>query len=53
MKLHEYLDEYLDGETYDLVILDLKGNMLEESIDYDASVLNVVYKKVAIIKIDQ
>lgn len=53
MELNEFLDTKLDRETYDLFIVDSDGKMIEGSIDYEAEVVNVVYKKIAIIKIDQ
>lgn len=52
MKLHEYLDNELDTDTIDILVINRERKIIEANIDYDSDVIEVVYRKIAIIKID-
>jgi len=51
--LSDFIDNNMEKEVFDIVVIDSHGKILEKEIDYGADVLQVEYKKIAIIKTTQ
>ena len=53
MILSDFIDNNMEKDVFDIVVIDSHDKILEKEIDYGADVLQVEYKKIAIIKTTQ
>ncbi len=53
MILSDFIDMIMEKNVFDVVIIDSNNKTIEKEIDYNAQVIQVDYKKIAIIKTTQ
>jgi hypothetical protein len=53
MILSDYLDSKLEKEVFDVIFIDSYGKLIEDHVNFNSEVIDIEYKKIAILKIKE